>query len=128
MIGPLKSITYVSRARPNLTDADVFTIYRDAMTTNALQGVTGLLVYDGRTFLQIVEGAEEALQDLVRRLRGDDRHQAVIVVDDREIGCRSFGSWSMKLLRIDRAHLTGVTNADELMGPGVQPEIRAMLL
>ena len=127
MIGPLKSVTYVSRARPDLTDDDVYKIYRYAMTSNALQGITGLLVYDGTTFLQIVEGGEEALLALFVRLRRDDRHQKVVIVDDRDIGVRSFGTWSMHLLRVDRAHMTGVASADELMGPGVQPEIRAML-
>jgi hypothetical protein len=128
MQGILKSITYVSRARPGLTDSDVFGIYQAAMKANALDGVTGLLVYDGATFVQIVEGGESALEALFKRLRLDERHCDLIIVDDREIGQRNFGGWSMELLRIDRAHLVGVETAEKLMGPGVDPQIRAMLL
>lgn len=125
---PLTSVTYVSRAASDLTDDGVFKIYKDALENNSFDGITGLLVYDGTSFVQIIEGTEQALLDLFQRLKRDARHGELIIVDEREIKERSFRDWSMKLLRIDRAHMNGVDSADQLMRPGVDPAIRAMLL
>ena len=96
----LKSLMYVSRARPDLTTDDVRAIHRIARTLNALDGVTGLLLYNGVTFMQVVEGAQSAIDDLMRRLVADQRHSQIKIVDERLIEQRSFPEWAMKLMRI----------------------------
>ena len=96
----LKSLMYVSRARPDLTTDDVRAIHRLARTLNALDGVTGLLLFNGVNFMQVVEGAEDAIDDLMRRLIADQRHSQINIVDERLIEQRSFPEWAMKLARI----------------------------
>jgi hypothetical protein len=124
----LHALTYVSRADAGLNDDDVYRIYKSAMEYNTLDGITGLLVYDGACFLQIVEGAHEALYALVKRMSHDSRHADLNIIDERIIERRSFADWSMKLVKIDRAHMQGVASLDTELGPRVDPEIRAMLL
>ena len=53
----LKSLTYTSFARLDLTAEDLVAIHRTARELNALDGVTGLLIYNGTNFLQIIEGS-----------------------------------------------------------------------
>jgi len=65
----LKTLTYTSRARLDLSAQDLADIHESARHLNALDGITGLLVFDGTRFLQIIEGSEEAIDDLVERLR-----------------------------------------------------------
>ena len=96
----LKSLTYTSMARLDLTEDDVADIHRTAAQINALEGITGLLVFNGTHFLQIVEGAPQAIDDLLGRLRRDPRHQALEVRDERMIDGRFFGDWSMELGRV----------------------------
>lgn len=128
MQSKLQSLTYISRAADGLSDEDVYAIYKTAQELNAVDGVTGLLVFDGAVFMQIVEGGEDALNALVTRLEGDTRHHKLDIVDQRVITERSFADWSMKLINVDRAHLRGIDDLDTELGPRVQPDIRAMLL
>ncbi len=96
----LKSLTYTSMARLDLTEADIGDIHRAALQINALEGITGLLVFNGTHFLQIVEGAPLAVDDLLARLFRDPRHHAVEVRDERSIERRFFGDWTMELVRV----------------------------
>ena len=107
----LKSLTYVSQAAPDLSERDLVEIHEAARHLNALDGVTGLLVFDGKRFLQIIEGAEEAIDDLTGRLRRDQRHSGLEIRDERLIDDRSFPDWSMELLKVD----AGYTNAPHEM-------------
>ena len=100
----LKSLTYTSLARLDLDAADVEAIHRTARELNALEGITGLLIFNGTHFLQIVEGAPNAIDDLVERLRRDPRHSAVEIRDQRGIVERSFPDWSMELVRVSAGY------------------------
>ena len=53
----LTSLTYTSLARLDLQTSDLEDIHRSARELNALDGITGLLVFNGTHFLQIIEGA-----------------------------------------------------------------------
>ena len=96
----LKSLTYTSLARLDLTEDGGVAIHREAARQNALDGITGLLVFNGTHFLQILEGSDDAIEDLLQRLRRDRRHEAVEVRDERMIDQRLFGDWSMELVRV----------------------------
>jgi hypothetical protein len=101
----IKSLTYVSKARPGLRDDDIAAIHHIALDLNVLDGITGLLIYNGERFLQIVEGAEDAVDDLLRRLLADPRHSELTVVDERFIGQPQFPDWSMKLAKVSVGYL-----------------------
>ena len=96
----LKSLTYTSFARLDLGDADIAAIHRTAREVNALNGITGLLIFNGTHFLQIVEGPEPAIDELMGRLRDDPRHLQLEIRDEREIEERQFPDWSMELVRV----------------------------
>lgn len=96
----LKSLTYTSLARLDIDGADLEAIHSAARDNNALEGITGLLIFNGTHFLQIVEGSPSAIDDLVERLRRDRRHSGLEVRDQREIALRSFPDWSMELVKV----------------------------
>ena len=95
----LKTITYTSRAQLDLTENDLSEIHQTARHLNVLDGITGLLVFDGSRFLQVIEGPEDAVDDLVQRLRRDRRHSAFELREERSINERVFSQWSMELIR-----------------------------
>jgi hypothetical protein len=78
----LKTTTYTSLARLDLTADDIEAIHRTAREVNALEGITGLLVFNGTHFLQIVEGSPQAVDELIERLRRDPRHNGIEIRDD----------------------------------------------
>lgn len=124
----LKTVTYTSRAQLDLGERDLHDIHRVARETNALDGITGLLVFDGSRFLQIVEGAEEAIDDLVERLRRDRRHSAFEIRDDRIVEQRSFPDWSMELVAISAGYLKARTEIGDRLPAAVAPAIRALAM
>ena len=100
----LKSLTYTSLAAIDLVADDLEAIHRTARDINALEGVTGLLIFNGTNFLQIIEGAPNAIDDLVERLRRDRRHSGLEIRDEHEIEERSFPDWSMELVRVSMSY------------------------
>ena len=124
----LKTLTYTSRARLDLTDADLAAIHQTARHLNALDGITGLLLFDGSRFLQIVEGAEEAVDTLVERLRRDPRHSAFEVRDERFVERRSFPDWSMELLRVSAGYESARDEVAPFLPAAVAPPVRELVL
>src|SRR5918997_1989566 len=96
----LKSLTYTSLARLDLEASDIEAIHRTARELNALDGITGLLIFNGTHFLQIIEGADAAIDELIERLRRDPRHGGLEVRDEWRIEQRSFPDWSMELAHV----------------------------
>ena len=64
----LRQIAFASAARPGLKPADTSAIIAASRTNNARKGITGVLVYSGESFLVLVEGPDDALAVLWRRL------------------------------------------------------------
>ena len=117
----LKSLTYTSLARLDLSADDIEAIHRTAREVNALEGITGLLIFNGTHFLQIIEGAHDAIDDLLERLRRDPRHSGLEVRDERKVKERSFPDWSMELVRVKAGYFEArETIADRL--PDTVPE------
>ena len=110
----LKSLTYTSLARLDLTARDIEAIHRTARDVNSIEGITGLLIFNGTHFLQIVEGSPLAIDDLVERLRRDPRHSGIEIRDQRSIDERSFPDWSMELVRVSAGYFEA---RDTVCGP-----------
>ena len=124
----LKSLTYTSMARLDLTAEDLEAIHRTAREVNALEGISGLLVFNGTHFLQVVEGAPQAVDELLDRLRRDPRHSAVEVRDEREIAERSFPGWSMELVRVSASYFEARDSIAERLPDVIAPEVRERLI
>lgn len=91
----LTRLIYASRASDVLTPADHEQILESSRRNNAKVGVTGLLAFGAREFLQCLEGSREAVNATYARILGDPRHQDVQLIDCREIEQRWFGDWGM---------------------------------
>ena len=123
----LKSLTYTSLAKLDLDADDLDEIHRIARQLNALDGVTGLLVFNGTHFLQIVEGAERAIDDLLVRLRRDPRHFGLEVRDERMVQDRSFPDWSMELVRVNADYFEARDTIESRVPPTVPVDVRDRL-
>lgn len=124
----LKTLTYTSRARLDLGDDDIAMIHETARHLNALDGISGLLLFDGSRFLQIIEGAEDAVDNLVERLRMDLRHSAFEVRDERYVERRSFPDWSMELVRVSPGYGNAGTEVATILPPTVAAPVRELVI
>ena len=124
----LTSVTYTSLAQPDLKSSDLEAIHSSARESNARDEITGLLVYNGTHFLQVVEGAEEPVAKLIERLREDPRHKGFEVRDKRRIDGRSFPDWPMELLRVTPGFFQARDAIADTLPTTVPEAIRARLL
>lgn len=91
----ITQLIYISTAQPGLPPQAPAEILRISQRNNRLVGVTGMLMFDATRFLQALEGDETAVRTTYERIRGDARHRGVVMLSDRKIASREFGSWDM---------------------------------
>jgi len=91
----LLQLIYISTARPGIGMADVQNILAASRRNNAAHRVSGLLVFNGKRFLQALEGDESAVEAAFARITADDRHRAIVTLSRRAITTREFGDWAM---------------------------------
>lgn len=123
----LKSLTYTSRARIDTSDRDVGNIHLASRHLNALDGITGILIFDGVTYLQNIEGVEDAIDSLAERLRDDQRHTDFVVRDERFLDDRSFSDWSMNLIEVSAEYGDARTKIAPVLSKSTSPEVRELL-
>jgi hypothetical protein len=78
--------------------SDLERILADARSGNEAREVTGVLVYVDGVFLQILEGNEDTVRELMRHIAADSRHAAVKVFHEAEVDEPMFGNWRMAFL------------------------------
>ena len=124
----LKCLIYTSWARPGIAAGDVDSILASARTNNPLEGITGLLIFNGNAFMQILEGAGSAIDALLERLSTDPRHSNMSIRDSRIIEERTFGSWSMAFLRLDEQRFEGDGAVEHALRKDLPQPIRNIIL
>lgn len=124
----LKSLTYTSLARLDLQSDDLEAIHRTARETNALEGITGMLIFNGTNFLQIIEGGHAAIDELVERLRRDHRHSGLEIHDERSVEELSFPDWSMELVKVSASYFEAKETIVERLPTGTKPVVRDQVI
>ncbi|CAN6961357.1 MULTISPECIES: BLUF domain-containing protein [Psychrobacter] len=91
----LMSMTYASRANPDVSAKDFNEILQQAQANNAANGITGMLTFNKDYFLQTVEGPRAQINRLLYGLIADQRHHDLQVIETRELKHREWAKWSM---------------------------------
>ena len=90
-------LLYVSTATANLSALDLDSILETAQYRNAANGLTGLLVFTGVQFMQLLEGPKEAVEAIFEAICADPRHHAVARLIAEPTHERSCPNWAMAL-------------------------------
>lgn len=108
----MKIIAYISEpTEPNYVDDLIEDISRVAMPNNKTLNITGLLYYTGTHFLQILEGPDHNVDDLMINILRDTRHHSLKVIFEDHISSRSLADWSLRTLNLQT---TGSLRIDTL--------------
>ncbi|EIZ8991824.1 diguanylate phosphodiesterase [Cronobacter sakazakii] len=102
----LSTLIYRSRLKGDIDQASLQAIVRQAQTRNAQMQVSGILVFDGHQFLQVLEGPLHAVEALFGRISQDERHDFVVELMRDYAPRRHFENVGMALfdLRNVKAH------------------------
>lgn len=103
----IRQVVYLSTSRNPGTNDDLTAILETARSKNGALGITGLLAHGGPLFLQILEGAPEAIDAVMAKISADTRHRSVRVIQDVMVDELSFAGTPMaaRALDPDAAHL-----------------------
>lgn len=102
------SLIYVSTANARVDDAMVKQIAGTAAQKNAERGVTGLLAYNSRSFMQLLEGEGEDVLEIMHGIERDTRHNNIVYIRQDMREKRECPNWSMRSLITP---LTGIGSA-----------------
>jgi hypothetical protein len=91
----LHRILYVSAAAQTLTPAELDELLLVARANNALNDVTGALLYADGDFMQLLEGPREQVTETFRRIERSPMHRGVIALMNDPVDQREFATWSM---------------------------------
>jgi hypothetical protein len=94
---------YISTAVKPMNYDDFSALLRQCRDSNNKRGITGMLLYQNGTFMQILEGEKQVVLDLYDEILKDDRHTGVHTVLTGDIEARNFEDWSMGFFNMDKA-------------------------
>ena len=88
-------LAYASTATFDFQDGDLITLLMNSRANNKRLGITGILLYDDRHFVQVLEGEEQAVRERFARIDADPRHDGVTILLEETSSERQFPKWSM---------------------------------
>lgn len=99
MDSDLYQLVYVSRSVIQ-GDEDAYrheieAILAVARENNERDAITGALLCNRSYFAQVLEGAQDAVQETFERIQCDERHEQTTVLRFRPVPRREFGNWTM---------------------------------
>ncbi len=95
---PLFRLAYTSTYRAGRVDSELSAlraILSVSRKNNEAADVTGYLIFDGDSFIQVLEGPRAALEATMARISVDDRHRDVSVLGTQPAEDRMFREWKM---------------------------------
>ena len=107
----LRQVVYTSIASIKMNSRQLLDMLHESRGFNAADGITGLLIHSNCHYMQVIEGSDENVEDLLQRLKHDSRHKGIHIVSDKKITKRIFPNWSMGCADFDNpilATLPGV--------------------
>lgn len=107
------SILYVSSSAGLFSDSELVDLLEQSRDNNARSGITGMLLYKDGNFMQVMEGPEQAVNELYERILKDKRHAGLMLLFKEPIEERQFPSWTMgfrNLRDVDMREMPGYSD------------------
>ncbi len=85
-------------------ESEIPAILKSSVRNNSKDGITGMLLYAGGNFLQVLEGESDAVKATYDRICLDPRHRNTIVLTNEDVKERHFSNWSMGYRQLGPEH------------------------
>ncbi|ESP94549.1 MULTISPECIES: BLUF domain-containing protein [Pseudoalteromonas] len=99
----LIELIYISTVTNPLCDEELESLRRQCAAANQLRGISGMLLYDGHHFMQVIEGEKPKVEQLFEHIKQDKRHNNVEALICNPIKKRNFRKWAMGLIDLDKS-------------------------
>jgi len=90
---------FLSEFAAHTHPGEIARIVRASRVNNAAAGLTGVMMFDGSLFCQIIEGPEKTARDMIARIARDPRHTAFQPLHHGPVSpSRRFDAWHVGIL------------------------------
>ena len=115
-------ILYLSQTAPNITDQQVQQILASSRRNNPDLVLTGVLIYGGGLFMQVLEGPDNSVMRMYARILDDKRHGDSQIMHISPTNERLFQKWSMGVIKSDPLQFHHMTQLREQRFESVHPK------
>jgi hypothetical protein len=91
----LVSLVYTSTASAPFRETALTHLLEQCRALNGAREVTGMLLYRGERFIQVLEGPAHIVQRLARTIGQDPRHRDMRILIEEPLEERRFADWTM---------------------------------
>lgn len=97
-------LIYTSVTRLPLSGIDISRMLLQSRVNNAIDEITGVLLYRSDAFMQLLEGEEAAVNARFAKIAMDPRHCGVQILRRTAVSIRTFPDWPMGFVHFDKGH------------------------
>lgn len=94
-------LCYASNACHPMNSTELADLLSRARVANEKIGVTGMLLYESQSFIQVLEGDPALVMPLFDKIGRDRRHERVMLLFRQDTDKRSFDGWNMGFFHAD---------------------------
>ena len=121
----LYQIVYTSTATAPFGKAELTELLKGSVQRNRRAGITGLLLYQDGTFMQVLESEEQAAIALFDRICEDPRHHRILPLLRQPIAKRDFPNSAMAFRDLNSPDLRNLPGYSEFLNTPLNGELLA---
>lgn len=106
----LIELVYSSTAVRHFSDEELADLLKKSVENNQKKDVTGLLLYSKGTFMQVLEGEADVVDELVAIIGADPRHRDIEMHLRTPAFEREFSKWHMGYRAISQSDVAALPN------------------
>lgn len=109
----IKYMAYVSRQSYIISDDEINDLLNTSRHNNSLNQITGLLLFFDGTFIQYIEGPDDVVDGLFKKICVDRRHRDIVLLLEDTITNRVYTEWSMAYKKITVSEVKNIEGLKE---------------
>lgn len=115
-------LLYSSQAAQNITEKDILNILQKSHNNNAKENITGILLYGGNLFMQVLEGDELVVLKKYVTICEDKRNTNNKIIFISYTEKRMFDKWAMCQFKCDPLDIQRIYDINSKATETVPPE------
>jgi hypothetical protein len=137
VVSAIRQVVYISQATGTFTESELSELVEVSRRNNKKHRITGAMLYLENAFIQVIEGEDAAIGQLLEKLRTDTRHENIVVLSDKPAQARNFQSWSMGIVKaaeadrpevLEELRLASTANGGSEEGSNIMPVSQTLMM
>jgi len=110
----LSQLIYVSTPEKSFSEEELDNLLTEARKTNQELEITGILLYTGSNFFQVLEGKESDIRFVFEKIKSNPKHSDIVVILKEAISKRSFEEWNMAYTRVSPDEIRDIVGYQDI--------------